>query len=127
LRIVNDEVFVLCRDQLMRLRDLNGDGEADFYECFNNDTWVSPSYHAFAFDLQTDRAGNFYYTRCGQRVDPVLPLNGGMVKVFGLLAAVSGSLLRPSRGGWFASCRRLHLSTNMSGPPAGLTISKRTH
>ena len=81
LRIVNDEVFVLCRDQLMRLHDLNGDGEADFYECFNNDTWVSPSYHAFAFDLQTDRAGNFYYTRCGQRVDPALPLNGGMVKV----------------------------------------------
>jgi len=81
LRIVNDEVFVLCRDQLMRLHDLNGDDEADFYECFNNDTWVSPSYHAFAFDLQTDRAGNFYYTRCGQRVDPALPLNGGMVKV----------------------------------------------
>ena len=81
LRIVNDEVFVLCRDQLMRLHDLNGDGEADFYECFNNDTWVSPSYHAFAFDLQTDRTGNFYYTRCGQRVDPALPLNGGMVKV----------------------------------------------
>ena len=81
LRIINDEVFVLCRDQLTRLRDLNGDGEADFYECFNNDTWVSPSYHAFAFDLQTDRDGNFYYTRCGQRVDPALPLNGGMVKV----------------------------------------------
>jgi hypothetical protein len=81
LRIVNDEVFVLCRDQLMRLHDWNRDGEADFYECFNNDTWVSPSYHAFAFDLQTDRAGNFYYTRCGQRVDPALPLNGGMVKV----------------------------------------------
>ncbi|HEU0009856.1 MAG TPA: DUF6797 domain-containing protein [Verrucomicrobiae bacterium] len=81
LRIVKDEVFVLCRDQLMRLRDLNGDGEADYHECFNNDTWVSPSYHAFAFDLQTDRAGNFYYTRCGQRVDPALPLNGGLVRV----------------------------------------------
>jgi len=81
LRIVNDEVFVLCRDQLMRLRDLNGDGAADFHECFNNDTWVSPSYHAFAFDLQTDRAGNFYYARCGQRVDPALPLNGGLVRV----------------------------------------------
>jgi hypothetical protein len=83
LKIVDDEVFVLCRDQLMRLRDVNGDGEADSYECFNGDTWLSPSYHAFAFDLQTDRAGNFYYTRCGQRVDPALPLNGGMVKVAG--------------------------------------------
>ena len=81
LKIVADQVYVLCRDQLMRLHDFNRDGEADFYECFNNETWVSPSYHAFAFDLQTDRAGNFYYTRCGQRVDPALPLNGGMVKV----------------------------------------------
>jgi hypothetical protein len=81
LRIVNDEVFVLCRDQLMRLRDLNGDGEADFYECFNNETWLSLSYHGFAFELQTDRAGNFYYIRCGQRVDPAWPLNGAMVKV----------------------------------------------
>ena len=100
LRIVNDEVFVLCRDQLMRLHDLNGDGEADFYECFNNDTWVSPSYHAFAFDLQTDRAGNFYYTRCGQRVDPALPLNGGMVKVSedGSRAEVIATGLRAANG-----------------------------
>lgn len=100
LRIVNDEVFVLCRDQLMRLRDLNGDGEADFYECFNNDTWVSPSYHAFAFDLQTDRAGNFYYTRCGQRVDPALPLNGGMVIVSkdGLHAELIATGLRAANG-----------------------------
>jgi hypothetical protein len=100
LKIVNDEVFVLCRDQLMRLRDLNGDGEADFYECFNNDTWVSPSYHAFAFDLQTDRAGNFYYTRCGQRVDPALPLNGGMVIVSkdGLHAELIATGLRAANG-----------------------------
>ena len=100
LRIVNDEVFVLCRDQLMRLRDLNGDGEADFYECFNNDTWVSPSYHAFAFDLQTDRIGNFYYTRCGQRVDPALPLNGGMVIVSkdGLHAELIATGLRAANG-----------------------------
>lgn len=81
LRIVNDRVFVLCRDRLARLHDLNEDGEADFCESFNSDAPVGPSYHAFAFDLQTDRTGNFYYTRCGQRVDPALPLNGGMVRI----------------------------------------------
>jgi hypothetical protein len=81
LRIVNDELFVLCRDQLARLHDLNGDGEADWVEGFNRDAPVGPSYHAFAFELQTDRAGNFYYIRCGQRVDPALPLQGGLVKV----------------------------------------------
>jgi hypothetical protein len=81
LKIVDDTVYVNARDRIVRLRDLNGDGEADFYENFNSDAPAGPSYHAFSFDLQTDRAGNFYYIRCGQRVDPSLPLNGGMVKV----------------------------------------------
>ena len=84
----------------MRLHELNGDGEADYYECFNNDTWLSPSYHAFAFDLQTDRAGNFYYARCGQRVDPALPLNGGLVKVSrdGTRAELVATGLRAANG-----------------------------
>jgi hypothetical protein len=81
LKIVDDTVYVLGRDQITRLHDLNKDGEADFYENFNSDAPVGPSYHAFAMELQTDSSGNFYYTRCGQRVDPALPLNGGMVKV----------------------------------------------
>ena len=45
LKVVNGQIFVTCRDQLTRLHDLNGDGEADFYECFNNDTVVTPNYH----------------------------------------------------------------------------------
>ena len=81
LKIVRDEVYVLERHQITRLHDLNSDGEADYYENFNNDAGVSPSYHAFAMDLQTDSAGNFFYTRAGQRVDDVYPLNGGMVRV----------------------------------------------
>lgn len=81
LKIVNDVVHALGRDGITRLRDLNGDGEADFYENFNSDVSISPSYHAFAMDLQTDRAGNFYHARCGQRIDPRLPLNGGIVRV----------------------------------------------
>ena len=37
LEIVDDKVIVLGRDQLTRLHDENGDGEADFYESFNHD------------------------------------------------------------------------------------------
>ncbi|HEY7115169.1 MAG TPA: hypothetical protein VH475_01205, partial [Tepidisphaeraceae bacterium] len=65
LRIVNDTVYVLGRDQITRLHDLNGDGEADFYENFNNDGLTGHGYHLFKFDLQTDAAGNFYYINCG--------------------------------------------------------------
>jgi len=34
-------VYVLGRDQITRLHDLNNDGEADFYENFNNDIIIT--------------------------------------------------------------------------------------
>ncbi len=68
LRIVKDTVYVHGRDQITRLHDLNNDGEADFYECFNSDRTLYPSYHAFAFDLQTDSKGNFYYVVGGNQL-----------------------------------------------------------
>ena len=63
LKIVRDQVYVGCRDQIVILRDLNGDGETDFYECFNNDHQVTEHFHEFAMGLQTDAAGNFYYAK----------------------------------------------------------------
>jgi hypothetical protein len=63
LRIVEDAVYACGRDQITRLRDLDGDGEADFYENFNNDCTEKGNYHEFALDLQTDAAGNFYYLK----------------------------------------------------------------
>lgn len=65
LKIVDGTVYTLCRDGLWRLKDLNGDGEADFYELFNSDIHTTPAFHEFAFDLHTDAAGNFYHTKAG--------------------------------------------------------------
>ena len=62
-KIVGGKVYVLGRDQITRLHDLDNDGEADFYECFNNDCVVTDNYHEFALDLETDSAGSFYYTK----------------------------------------------------------------
>jgi hypothetical protein len=64
------------------LHDLNGDGEADFYENFNNDTVVTANYHEFCLDLQTDRAGNFYYAKGSPWTPDVrTPQQGTMLKV----------------------------------------------
>jgi hypothetical protein len=60
---VDGKVYVTGRDQITRLHDLNGDGEADFYENFNNECVATDNYHEFALDLQTDSAGNFYYAK----------------------------------------------------------------
>jgi mono/diheme cytochrome c family protein len=63
LKIVDDIIYTHGRDQITRLHDLNNDGEADFYECFNNDILITPGFHEFSFDLQTDNDGNFYFTK----------------------------------------------------------------
>lgn len=63
LKIVKDKIYVLCRDQIARLHDLNGDNEIDFYECFNNDCHVGTNGHEFATCLETDPQGNFYYMK----------------------------------------------------------------
>lgn len=65
LKIVNGDIYVMGRDQITHLHDLNGDGEADFYENFNNDVTVAPAFHEFAFDLQQDAEGNFYFAKAG--------------------------------------------------------------
>ncbi len=77
-----NELFVICRDQLMRLQDLNGDGEIDFLHCFNDDAQVTEHFHEFAMGLQTDAAGNFYYAKSGRHaLDSVVPHHGTLLRV----------------------------------------------
>lgn len=82
LKIVNEVIHVLGRDQITRLHDLNGDGEADWYENFNNDCLVSEHFHEFATDLKTDRDGNFYYIKCARHALPAAhPHHGTLLKL----------------------------------------------
>ena len=60
LVIADGRVYVLGRDQITRLHDLNGDGEADYYECFSNAYRTSSGGHDFISGLQRDSAGRFY-------------------------------------------------------------------
>lgn len=82
LKIVRDQVYVSCRDQIVILRDLNGDGETDFYECFNNDHQVTEHFHEFAMGLQTDADGSFYYSKGAcHALKAVVPQHGTLLKV----------------------------------------------
>ncbi|MBA3937381.1 MAG: hypothetical protein H0X38_07955, partial [Planctomycetes bacterium] len=81
LRIVDDVAYVLGRDQITRLVDLDHDGEADAYESFNHDGVVWPTYNNFAFDLQTDQAGNFYYAKGALNTPVGLPLQSVLCRV----------------------------------------------
>ena len=82
LKIVQGRIYICCRDQIVILNDLNGDGETDYYECFNNDHQVTEHFHEFAMGLQTDAAGNFYYARGARHGLPaIVPHHGTLLRV----------------------------------------------
>jgi mono/diheme cytochrome c family protein len=87
LKIVDGVIYTQGRDQITRLHDLNGDGEADHYECFNNDVMITSGFHEFSFDLETDREGNFYFSKAmpvlsgGRGFGPTTPHNGTVLKL----------------------------------------------
>jgi type 1 glutamine amidotransferase/cytochrome c2 len=66
LKIVDGQVHVLGRDQITRLIDLDGDGEADEYQNFFNGAHTSEGGHDYVAGLETDQAGNFYFLHATQ-------------------------------------------------------------
>jgi putative heme-binding domain-containing protein len=82
LKVHGGAIHVSCRDQIVILRDKNGDGETDFYENFNSDHQVTEHFHEFAMDLQTDPDGNFYYTKAARHgKTAVVPQHGTLLRV----------------------------------------------
>ncbi len=87
LKVVDGTVYVHGRDQITKLIDLNKDGEADRYESFFRDEPVSPNFHEFAFELQTDKEGNFYTCKAspvrggGRGFDTIYPSHGTVLKI----------------------------------------------
>ncbi len=68
LKVVDGEVHVLGRDQITRLQDIDGNGEADTYVNVNNAGQTSTSGHDYAACLETDPDGNLYYIRAHEGV-----------------------------------------------------------
>ena len=88
LAVIDGVIYTHGRDGIHRLRDVNHDGECDFVEVFNNDIMITKGFHEFAFDLQTDAAGNLYFSKGG----PVNPGGRGFQKLVphhGIIGRVS--------------------------------------
>lgn len=101
-------IYVQCRDQLVQLKDLNGDGEADYYHCFSQAFETSPAGHDFICGLQRDAQGNFY-TASGNQGLLQISADGRQTRVIatgfrnpdGLGILPDGSLTVPvSEGEW---------------------------
>ena len=60
VKVIGGRIHVLGRDQVTRLHDLNGDDEADFYECVTNGYATSQGGHDYVIGLEADAQGRFY-------------------------------------------------------------------
>ncbi len=59
LKIVNDNIYILQKQELTQLIDNDKDGVIDEYRCIANGWGVTPNFHEFAFGL-VYRNGKFY-------------------------------------------------------------------
>jgi len=108
LVVSEGRVYVLGRDQITRLHDRNGDGEADFYECVSNAYMTSPAGHDFITGLARDPEGNFYTVSGRQGLLKVPPdgkpatvLATGFRNADGVSRSPDGVLTVPnSEGDW---------------------------
>ncbi len=125
LVVHEDNCYVLGRNQITRLHDLNHDGEADWYECISSAYETSPAGHDFICGLQRDMAGNFYTVSGKQGLLKISPdgqraevLATGFRNPDGLGLLPDGTLTIPcSEGDWTPASMICWRSPSQSGTP----------
>ena len=75
------KLFVYTRNGLIRLNDLNGDGEIDFYETFSNRFTQTAETREFPNDSVVTRDGSFYLAKPGQQAAHQGLHNGSILHV----------------------------------------------
>lgn len=73
LKVVDGVIHVMGRDQLVALRDTDGDDEADFYECVSMAHVLSGGGHDFITGLERDEKGRWYFASGNQGLVRVSP------------------------------------------------------
>jgi len=86
VKVVDGDIYVLQKQELTRLKDLDGDGIMDEYQTVSNDWLVSANFHEFAFGL-VYKEGYFYATLAtgimpgGASKNPQIADRGKVVKI----------------------------------------------
>ncbi|WDE98630.1 hypothetical protein PQO03_12360 [Lentisphaera profundi] len=52
------------RPEVTRMKDVDGDGFADKYECISDDWGINGNYHEYAFGTKHDKEGNIWVVLC---------------------------------------------------------------
>lgn len=140
LNYINGELYTTQRSEITRLKDLDGDGEADEYKTVY--TWpLSGNYHEYAYGPILDREGNFVVSlnlAWTNKEESQSPWHGWMIKITtdGKLKPFAAGLRSPSalalnregdifyaenQGGWVGSGYIAHVEEgDFLGNPEGL-------
>ncbi|HEY0666977.1 MAG TPA: hypothetical protein VGD22_02305 [Sphingobacteriaceae bacterium] len=60
IAVSNSEFVVMQRPELTRIKDTDGDGQADLYEKITDDFGLSGNYHEFNYGPVKDKSGNLF-------------------------------------------------------------------
>lgn len=86
VKVVDGDIYVMQKQELTRLVDINGDEVIDRYENLANDWSATANFHEFGFGLEYED-GHFYATLAtailpgGASADPQAPDRGKVMKV----------------------------------------------
>lgn len=125
LRVVDGKICVLGRDQITRLHDLNGDGEADFHECLCNAYASVASGHDYITGLQRDAEGRFLFAsglqgivRTSRDLKSVEVLATGLRNPNGLALGPAGEIaVTPQEGDWTPASMVCEFLPSAKGTP----------
>jgi cytochrome c2 len=81
LAIRDDEVYVFDRNGIWRLRDTNGDGEADLHELFSNAFAQTADMREFPSTIRLAPGGEFVIAKGGQESATLGKHNGSVLRV----------------------------------------------
>ncbi len=126
LKVIDGDIYVVQKQQLTRLRDTDGDGEADLFECINQGWGFTGNYHSFAFGPSVDSAGNFHVFVTGNHGAYDLPYMGwdvaisrdgktltpfcsGLRSPDGFGSYRGDVFMTENQGNWMGACKLNHL------------------
>ena len=144
LNYIRGDIYAVQRSELTRLRDLNGDGEADEYETVYS--WpLAGNYHEFAYGPVLDKDGNMIITLnlawVGDHGESLSKWHGWMIKISpdGKMKPYAAGMRSPAafalndngdifysenQGDWVASGSITHVAEgDFVGNPASLVWS----
>ena len=126
LKVINGNIYVVQKHELTRIIDTDGDGEADLFECLNNDWGYTGNYHDFSFGPAVTANGDMYVMRNGNRGLYEVPFMGWCLQLtdggknlkgfcdglrspngFGIYQ--NDVFMTENQGNWVGACKLTHL------------------